>query len=69
MGLLGEFLVILNLSFVKTEDRDPIMEILRELSRSSRFSLALSFLGKDERKAVRVLWRVPPSNPPTLGVS
>lgn len=62
MGLLGEFLVILNLCFVKTEDRDPIMEILRELSRSSRFSLALGFLGKDERKAVRVLWHVPTVN-------
>lgn len=53
MGLLGEFLEVLNLQFVD-DNSDVIMDTLKELSRSSRFSLALSFLGKGEKKAVSI---------------
>lgn len=59
MGLLGEFLVVLNLCFAQLEeDSDAIMEILKAFPSCPRFALALRFLGKDERTAVRVWWSV-----------
>lgn len=51
MGLLGEFLTVLNLCFT-TEDSDAVIKILRQLSACSRFKLALGFLKKDQKKAV-----------------
>lgn len=54
MGLLGEFLLVLNQHFVDG-DRDGVLEILGELSKSSRFNLSLTFLGMAEKKAVRIL--------------
>lgn len=53
MGLLGEFLTVLNHCFTQAEDSDAVMEILKQLSMCSRFKLALGFLGKEEKKAVR----------------
>ena len=52
MGLLGEFLRVLNSCFAQPEDSDVIMEILKELSACSRFNLSLGFLGKSEKEAV-----------------
>ena len=56
MGLLGEILEVLNLC-LEEEARDytAVLEILMELSKSSRFSLALNFLGRAEKKAVSLL--------------
>ena len=54
MGLLGEIVEVFNLCMDTTATRDcsAIIEILTSLSKSLRFSLALNFLGKDEKKAV-----------------
>ena len=53
MGLLGEFLEVLNQCFSQTEDdSEAVVELLTELSRSSRFGLAMTFLGSSEKKAV-----------------
>ena len=61
MGLLGELVEVLNLCFT-AEHGDIILDILRNLSRSSRFNISLSFLGKTGGKAVscitRHLWTV-----------
>lgn len=53
MGLLGEFLEVLNLCFVN-EHTDAILGILKDLSKSSRFGLAMNFLGRSEKKAVSI---------------
>lgn len=59
MGLLGEILEVFNRCFDETEDSSRVVEILTELTKSSRFSLALNFLGKDEKRAVSLLlWHV-----------
>ena len=53
MGLLGEFLQVLNSGFAENrEDTDAVLDILQQLSRSSRFGLAVNFLSRDEKKAV-----------------
>ena len=55
MGLLGEFITVLNLCFNQTGDGDVIMDILKRLAMCSRFKLALGFLSKDEKRAVRIV--------------
>lgn len=55
MGLLGEFLTVLNFCLTQTEDSDVVMDTLKQLGMCSRFKLALGFLAKDEKKAVRKL--------------
>lgn len=63
MGLLGEFLEVLNQCYPQAEDTgkdaeaaskdtEAVMEVLTELSRSSRFGLAVTFLGSSEKRAV-----------------
>ncbi len=54
MGVLGEMLEVLNLCYLDT-DRDSVIQILEELSKSSRFKLSLRFLGKSEREAVIII--------------
>ena len=51
MGLLGEILEVLNSGFV-AEDCSKIMDFLDNLSKSSRFSLSISFLNPTEKKTV-----------------
>ncbi len=56
MGLLGEILEVFNICLDESGDCNAVLEILMELSKSSRFRLALSFLGKDEKRAVGLCW-------------
>ena len=55
MGLLGEFLLVLNLCFAPSKDTDATLDILKQLTRSSRFGLAVNFLSKSEKAAVSEL--------------
>jgi hypothetical protein len=59
MGLLGEFLTVLNLGLTQAGDFDIVVDILKQLGECSRFSLALGFLSKDEKKAVRDMYWSP----------
>ena len=55
MGLLGEILEVFNLGLDESRDCSVVLEILTALSKSTRFSLALNFLGKDEKRAVSLM--------------
>lgn len=50
MGLLGEFLLILN-NCLNEKDSSDIFNILTGLSKTNRFDLSLKFLGKEEKNA------------------
>ena len=51
MGLLGEFLVVLDDAF-QDRDIDKAVSILDHLSKTSRFNLSIKFLSQKERCAV-----------------
>lgn len=54
MGLLGEFLLALNDAFQES-DIAEVISILEHLSKTSRFSLSVDFLGQKEQQAVSYL--------------
>ncbi|RMX60372.1 hypothetical protein pdam_00021320 [Pocillopora damicornis] len=54
MGLLGEFLLILN-NCLNEKDSSDIFNILTGLSKTNRFDLSLKFLGKEEKNAASSL--------------
>ena len=56
MGHLGEFLVILH-NCLDEKDANKIVDILQQLSRTSRFDLSLKFLGEEEKVVASKLFK------------
>ena len=56
MGHLGEFLVTLH-NCLDEKDTNKIVDILQQLSRTSRFNLSLKFLGEEEKVVASKLFK------------
>ena len=54
MGFLGEFLFILH-NCLEDKDAMEVFNILKQLSKTSRFDLSLKFLGEEERNVTSKL--------------